>query len=450
MNPEIPDSVKEMLEELLDGSLPEEERARLVGTLEAHPEWLEEVASQFAISGALAEWGRPDPGFASRTWAHVSKLSSEDDQAFVTRFRRRLQRRRIVRGFAAAAVLCLAVLPFVWNQAFLKPRVAMLSVADSKGGIVSTRQVRAGERLETESGLLRLAFRNGAVVAIEAPLDLTIVSGSEVSLNRGRLNAWCPASAHGFMVKTATAQATDLGTSFGVSVGDGGRSEFVVLDGLVEVRKGGEMVRLGEGAALTADHDEGLKSVEFDPAGFSKTWSLMQGILSTKGALVAAKPDTPERLARLENDQHVLVIPEKRDVVFDKPIRADVIRPGMLPGDIDGSPHVIPASPGKRLSAFQLRYNPVGTIPEEQFLRFEGEVTFDRPILAIQCQSEYLIGGEKMFALGHWEGELPGIERTQIHNPPDNVVLTPDRRTVKIVFYAGRYTDAVRVIVEDN
>lgn len=450
MNPEIPESVMEKLEELLDGSLSEEERMRLVETLRSHPEWLGEVASQFALSGALSDWGHPDPAFADRTWAHVSKLSSEDDQDFVRKFRLRLIRRRVVRVLAYAAVLGLAVLPFIWNRPSMQPEVATLSLTDSKGGMVATRDVRAGERLEAQSGLMRLTFRNGAVVAIEAPLDLRIVSGNEVNLERGRLNAWCPESAHGFMVKTATALATDLGTSFGVSIGDGGKSEFVVLDGLVEVRKGDEKIRLSEGAALTADHSDGLKSVEFDASGFSRTWSLMQGILSTKGSLVAAKPDTPDRLARLENDQHVLVIPEKRDVAFDQPIRADVIRPGMLPGDINGRPHTIPANPGKRLSAFQLRYNPVGIIPEEQFLRFEGEVTFDRPVLAIQCQSQFLTGGEGMFATGHWQGELPGIELTQIHNPPDNVVLSPDRRTVRIVFYTGRYTDAIRVIVEDN
>ena len=45
MNPEIPESVMEKLEELLDGSLSEEERMRLVETLRSHPEWLGEVAS---------------------------------------------------------------------------------------------------------------------------------------------------------------------------------------------------------------------------------------------------------------------------------------------------------------------------------------------------------------------------------------------------------------------
>ncbi len=450
MNQEMPDSVMEMLEELLDGSLPQEDRTRFVELLHEHPEWLEEVSSQLAISGALSHWAHPDPGFVDLTWSHVSKLSGEDDQDFVRQFRMRLVKRRVVRGLAAAAVLGLALLPWFWIRPSNGANVAELSLTDAEGGIVSTRHVSAGERLKADAGLMRLSFRNGAVVAIEAPLDLMIESGSGLNLKRGRLNAWCPESAHGFVVKTATAQATDLGTSFGVSVGDGGRSEFVVLDGLVEVSKGDEKIRLGEGAALTADHAQGLKSVEFDATGFSKTWSLMQGILSTRGALVAAKPDTPEKLAQLENDQHVLVVPEKRDVAFDRPIRADVIRPGMLPGDIDGGPHVIPANPGKRLSAFQLRYNPVGTIPEEQFLRFEGEVTLDRPILAIQCQSGFLLGGEDMFASGHWQGDMPGIELTQIHNPPDNVVLSPDRRTVKIVFYAGRYTDAIRVIVEDN
>lgn len=70
--------------------------------------------------------------------------------------------------------------------------VATLSMTDANGVIRSSRQVRSGERLEADSGLMRLEFRNGAVVAIEAPLGLMVVSGNEVNLERGRLNAWCP------------------------------------------------------------------------------------------------------------------------------------------------------------------------------------------------------------------------------------------------------------------
>jgi hypothetical protein len=38
----------------------------------------------------------------------------------------------------------------------------------------------------------------------------------------------------------------------------------------------------------------------------------------------------------------------------------------------------------------------------------------------------------------------------QYNNPPDSVALSTDRRTEKVVFYAGASTDEIRVILEDQ
>ncbi len=451
MTDQVPEAFMELLESLAEGTLSDDGRARLLEMLRERPEWVEVVRTQFAMSRALEDWGKPDQGRVERTVSHVTRVAAEDEFAFVRAFRRRLARRRWTRRLAVAALLALSALVFVrLPRGQADASVAVLHLTNPDGGVVASRGIPRGGVLEESSGLMRLDFRSGAVLAIEAPVRLTVVSPLEVLLHRGRVNAWCPESAHGFKVRTRNAAATDLGTSFGVSAGENGEADFLVLDGLIEVENREEKIRLPEGKALSSDLQGGLKSVEFKPSGFRKTWSLAHGILSTKGALIPAEPDIPERLAALENNDHVLVIPEKRDVAFDRPIRADVIRPGMMPGNIDGRPQIVPANPSKRLSAFLLRYNPVGTIPEEEFLRFEGEVTFDRPVIALQCQSEYLTRGEQRFSIGHWEGDYPGIELTQIHNPPDSVTLSEDRRTVKVVFYAGRYTDAIRVIVEDQ
>lgn len=450
MNPHEQEELAGLLESLIEGDLDESGRVRLRAMLEGNPGLLDEVRRQLLMDHELAGWARPDPAYVERTVAHVTQLAAEGEDVFVRGFQRRVWVRRWRGRLAAAAVIAFgAALWWMIPRGTGEP-AATLSLTNTEGMIVSSRRIPAGGTVAEDHGLMRLDFPNGAVLAVEGPARLTVVSSWEVRLDRGRLNAWCPESAHGFTVRTAHAAATDLGTSFGVSAGDGGQADFVVLDGSVEVANQRETIRLEEGSALSSDDSGALRSVDFNPSGFKRTWPLALGILSTKGELAPAEPDTPERLAALEHDACVLVIPERRGIPFDRPIRADFIAPGTMPGDFDGMGYDLPPVGGKRLNAYQLRYNPVGSFPEEKFLRFEGEVTFDRPVVAIQCQNEYLVGGDEMFATGPWSGELRGIELTQIRNPPDSVTLSADRRTVRVVFYTGRYTDAVRVIVEAN
>ena len=151
----------------------------------------------------------------------------------------------------------------------------------------------------------------------------------------------------------------------------------------------------------------------------------------------------------MEDNENVLVIPEKRNLPFDRPIHAEILEPGTLPGSITGDIREVPAVSGKRLSSFLVRYNPVGKTREDDFVKFEVEVTFDRPVHAIACQRQALAQTDRDFATGTWNSEFRGIELWQIANPPDSVTLSADRRTVKVVFYAGISTDEIRVIVED-
>jgi hypothetical protein len=51
--------------------------------------------------------------------------------------------------------------------------------------------------------------------------------------------------------------------------------------------------------------------------------------------------------------------------------------------------------------------------------------------------------------MGKWESKFRGIELKQINNPPDSVTLSADRRTVKVVFFAGASSDEIRVFLED-
>jgi hypothetical protein len=450
MQAEIPDELIDLLERLSEGSLDESGREQLVAMLREQPQLRTIVQEHFLVSRALSQLEQTDSNFAGKTAAHVAKIAAESEFGFAKKVTGKIVRQRITKVFAAAAVIALVAVPA--SLTLRKPgvEVATLVRMDPEHGVVSSRTVRTGEKLDETSGLIRLDFKNGAVMAVEAPAKFTIVSDMEIALKSGKLNGWCPKTAHGFKVTTASADLTDLGTSFGVTATPDGKSEFMVLEGAVEVQKGDEKMRLTRGDAVKASTREKLSSAEFDPSDFKNTWPLAQGIFATKGAVVPANPDTPEKVALMESDDHVLVIPERRAVPFIRPLRVNIVDVGTLPDTLPDKVYFIKPVPGKHLSSFLIRYDPVGTFPDDYFKKFEGEVTFERPVMAIVTGKATLEGTDEAFAMGKWESKYRGIELDQINNPPDSVALSPDRRTVKVVFYAGASTDEIRVILEDQ
>jgi hypothetical protein len=449
MAEKLPGETIDLIERLLEGTLDNIGHERLTEMARQDPELRKRIAAHLEISTALDLLAREDKGFAERTAAHVMRIGSESEFAFADGVKRKIIRMRVVKALAAAAVVALAALPFLPKRAAEGERVALLLRMNKDNNVISSKPVHAGVVINEPGGLYRLDFHNGAIVAIEGPSKVRVVSGMEMEMTSGRMNAWCPDTAHGFKVRTASAELTDLGTSFGINATPDGKAEFMVLDGLVEVQKGSAKMRLEQGDAIKSGLNQDLHAVTFDPSAFKNTWPFANGILSTRGVVTPVAPDIAERLVHAESDEHVLVIPERRGVPFNREVHAEVIRPGTLPGNLNGDVKSIPPVAGKHLSSFLLRYNPVGVIGEEKFLRFEGEVTFDRPVLAIACRDVALEHGDHVFSTAQWDSVYRGIELSQRLNPPDQVTLSEDRRTVKVVFYAGASTDDIRVILED-
>jgi hypothetical protein len=84
-------------------------------------------------------------------------------------------------------------------------------------------------------GLLHLQFNGGVMVYMEAPAQISLVSGKRLVLQHGRLSASVPPEGIGFTVDTPEAEVVDFGTEFSVDV-ESGTSEVHVFDGLVRVQ----------------------------------------------------------------------------------------------------------------------------------------------------------------------------------------------------------------------
>lgn len=108
------------------------------------------------------------------------------------------------------------------------------------------------QRLQLDSGLLELQFASGATVILEGPADFEVASALRCVLHRGTVMARVPEQARGFTVDGPRGRLVDLGTEFGVRVGNSGDTEVHVLKGRVEAFPTGQQkaISLGENQAL--------------------------------------------------------------------------------------------------------------------------------------------------------------------------------------------------------
>jgi hypothetical protein len=94
--------------------------------------------------------------------------------------------------------------------------------------------MKAGTRLDVDRGLAEIRFRAGAVVLLEGPARLELLSDNSARLLRGRLTGRVDGPVKGFELLSPRGKVIDLGTEFGVSVADGGETDVYVFQGKVQ------------------------------------------------------------------------------------------------------------------------------------------------------------------------------------------------------------------------
>ncbi|MFD0895585.1 hypothetical protein KBB96_19370 [Luteolibacter ambystomatis] len=456
MNDLDPSNFEDLAARYVEGELDDAGRAELLELIRQDPPLRTRLSNQLALSQAISDLkpGRDEDVFVRDLTRHVVSVASEDSDVFVSKVTQRVGRPRRIRLMAVAAtVAILGVSTFLLVPRLKGDAIARLVQLDAQGREISSRDVRAGFKNTLESGLCRLDFGNGAVVALEGPASYEVLSPLSMRIHSGKLNAWCPESAHGFQVLTKSAKVTDLGTSFCVSARDDGSADYMVLVGQIEVSTRGDVRRISQGVALESDASKKLKPLDFEPSDFSRTWPLASGILSTAGSVRPAPPGTPEQLARLENNDAVMVVPERRDVPFSVSFPAELVDAGTVKSGQAANTRTISVKPGARLRSYLIRYNPIKS-EDHHWEKIEGEVTFDRPIVAVCALGSTLDQTDALFATGSWKlpamkKEFRGIDLDQPPQSPDRVTLSADRRTVHVLFNAAVSTDEVRVLIEE-
>jgi hypothetical protein len=129
-------------------------------------------------------------------------------------------------------------------------------------------RLAVGQTIVIDSGQAEIIFDCGAEVVLVGPANFEIRAPLLTYSSRGTISARVGEKARGFTIETPTTRVTDLGTEFGVAIGESGDTEVAVFHGAVDLAYGENRKsaaanpdRLTQGEALRVGNDGRTKRV---------------------------------------------------------------------------------------------------------------------------------------------------------------------------------------------
>ncbi|AGA31586.1 FecR domain-containing protein [Singulisphaera acidiphila] len=209
------------------------------------------------------------------------------------------------------------------------------------------------QAIRCTSGLLRLAFDSGALVTLEGPADLRILSGMRLRAIQGRITARVESETKGFAIETPSTLVVDQGTEFGVEVDANGRTGVVVFEGLVDLSRPksaatpAEVTRLVQGEALRVDREGGLsRIIAVERAPGNNGWST--GPSSEPDAVIRSVHDN---IRGLDSSKYYQIVPRGLDddapAYVDRPHEWNGLDSSGLPAFLRGADYIMPFNEDK-------------------------------------------------------------------------------------------------------
>lgn len=190
-----------------------------------------------------------------------------------------------------------------------------------------------GERILLEKGLAQIDFFGGASVSLSGPAEIELVSRDSAVLHGGRIKADVPPAARGFEIKTADVSLLDLGTSFGLAVGEEGGVDLVVFDGEVRATGGdGEEVTLLGGDSA---HFKGEKKAEMTSVGREAFPDISEVFAGAGNRAEADLAEWTEASLDLRRDPRLVAYYDFENLTLESR-RLRNRAPGESPSELDG------------------------------------------------------------------------------------------------------------------
>lgn len=301
---------RELFRGLVDGTLTPEEFAAVEERLLADPGFRERYVRAIAIEGHLYEAFSfpgtfrepatpPKSSFRVRAWAFIATCA-------------------LVLLGSAAWIYWAPATPRRNRDlaAGLLPEQKPVAIVTRVNQIdeAAAARLRPGTRikpgvLSVASGQVQIEFHNGALINLEGPAELRVLSVDAANLLSGKAAVRIPPGARGFVLNTPEAAIVDLGTEFAVSVGKRGESELHVVDGEVDVsllgRDGNTLIsqRVSEAKSLRMSRDAALlESIDTPSVALPGIHAPVSVPLSVpQGYIQSVRASRPEIYWRFEN-----------------------------------------------------------------------------------------------------------------------------------------------------
>ena len=300
--------------------------------------------------------------------------------------------------------------------------------------------LRSGQVLKLVDGRVTISFQSGARLAIQAPAELKLLGPNSAQLQHGVATVRVPGAIKGFILETPHQRMTDLGTSFGVDVDTKGDTAISVFEGEIELEDRRRLVG-GQSVALSAS-EQSPREIPYAISQFLNTWRVSFGVEQLIGDVRVASPGERHSPGLVRDSDSLLLFPEREDAFLEQGCLVDAMEPGTYSRPF--RKHTVKLTQDVRVDSFLLQYNPGHDDSESKNQTFQGELHFDRPIVALIMQKDLLDASDARMALP--ETDFRNIFRRGINNA-DVVTLSPDRRVLRVALNVSNGVDQIRVLV---
>ena len=347
---------------------------------------------------------------------------------------------------AASAVAAL-IAPIV----FLQPQrdtdvrdvIATVQHARNVKEISTGDTLRTGQVLTLVDGRVKINFQSGAKLALQAPAELRLLGPNSAELAHGVATVRVPGEIKGFVLATPHQRVTDLGTSFGVDVNSTGETSISVFEGEIELEDHQRLIS-GQTIALTGA-DKSAREIPFAINQFLNTWQMSFGVEELVGDVRVATPNERQAPGLALDSDSLLLFPEREDALLEHGYVVDGMEPGTYSRPF--RKHTVKLTEDIRVDSFLLQYNPGLDDGVSMNQKFQGELHFDRPVVALILQKDMLDSSDAQLALP--DTDFRNIFRRGI-NDADVVTLSPDRRVLRVDFDVKNGVDQIRVLVASD